>query len=414
MVRRRAEAGVGAPPAAPVGTTGAANRSLVLAGFAAFAMIYVAQGTLPAVSKAFGVSPATSALTVSMTTLPLALGVVIAASVSERRGRRGLLVGSLLAASAGTLASALSPAFAVLLGLRVLTGISLAALPAVAMAYIAEEVEPGSLGRTMGLYISATGLGGLAGRMAGGVLAGLFGWQVAFAGVGLFALACSLYVTLRLPPSRHFTAQPERLLPQISAARIHLADSVLRRLFVCGFTLMGAMVAYFNFLLYRLETPPFGLTAGAAALVFLLYLAGTVSANWFGHLADRRGRRGLVLLSVTIMLAGVLLSLPASLPTVLLGTALVTFGFFGAHATTSGWVGARASSRPAQASSLYLMFYHLGSSVLGFAGGLAYGAGGWARLVLLVGASVAVAFVAAWGLPLVVVAPSAGARAGEP
>lgn len=395
------------------GTSGPANRALFVAGFSAFAMLYVAQGTLPAVSSAFRVSPAAAALTVSLTTLPLALGVVLAASVSERRGRRGLLVGSLLAAAACTLVTALSPSFGVLLGLRVLTGMALAGLPAVAMAYIAEEVSAGNLGSTMGLYISGTGLGGLAGRLVGGLLAGRYDWRVGTAAVGLLALAGSLYVLRALPASRHFVPQPERLWPQLRAARVHLSDPVLRRLFVCGFLLMGAMVAFFNFLQYRLEAPPFGLTAGSAALVFLLYLAGTVSANWLGGQTDRRSRRGVLLLSIVLMLSGVLLTLPARLSTVLLGTGLVTFGFFGAHATASGWVGAQATHRRAQASSLYLLCYHLGSSLLGFVGGLAYGAGEWGALVGLVAGAVLVAVLAARGLPGTVVPSSGGAAAGR-
>lgn len=395
------------------GTSGPANRALFVAGFSAFAMLYVAQGTLPAVSSAFRVSPAAAALTVSLTTLPLALGVVLAASVSERRGRRGLLVGSLLAAAACTLVTALSPSFGVLLGLRVLTGMALAGLPAVAMAYIAEEVSAGNLGSTMGLYISGTGLGGLAGRLVGGLLAGRYDWRVGTAALGLLALAGSLYVLRALPASRHFVPQPERLWPQLRAARVHLSDPVLRRLFVCGFLLMGAMVAFFSFLQYRLEAPPFGLTAGSAALVFLLYLAGTVSANWLGGQTDRRSRRGVLLLSIVLMLSGVLLTLPARLSTVLLGTGLVTFGFFGAHATASGWVGAQATHRRAQASSLYLLFYHLGSSLLGFVGGLAYGAGEWGALVGLVAGAVLVAVLAARGLPGTVVPSSGGAAAGR-
>jgi len=218
----------------------------------------------------------------------------------------------------------------------------------------------------------------------------------------------------RALPIPEAVSQPEQLLPQIQAAGVHLRDGVLQRLFVCGFTLMGAMVAYFNFLLYRLEAPPFDLTASGAALVFLLYLAGTVSANWLGRLADRRSRRSLLLTAVAMMLGGVLLTLPSYLPTVLIGTGLVTFGFFGAHATTSGWVGAHATHRRAQASSLYLLFYHLGSSLLGFAGGLAYGVGGWNGLVLLVTVAAGVALLAARGLPQLVMPTTRDTVGSEP
>lgn len=374
------------------------NRVLFVAGFAAFAMLYVAQGTLPAVSAAFDVTPAQASLTVSLTTLPLAVGVVVAASLSERHGRRGLLIGSLLAASVCSLITAASPTFPVLLGLRVLTGVALAGLPAVAMAYLAEEIDRARLGSAMGLYISGTGLGGLSGRLVGGLLAGMFSWRVGFAAVAVAAFAGSVYVARRLPPSRHFQPQPERLLEQIRVGAGHLRDPALRRLFACGFVLMGGMVAFFNFLQYRLEAPPFGMTKGAAALVFLLYLAGTVSANWMGSLTDRRSRRSVLLLGIAIMLIGLLLTLPAWLPTILVGTALLTFGFFGAHAGASGWVNARALQRRAQASSFYLLFYHLGSSVIGFGGGLAYAAG-WTALVVMISAGLLLALLLAGGLP---------------
>lgn len=379
------------------------NRAVLVAGFSAFAMLYVAQGALPAVSRAFSVTPAASALTVSLTTLPLALGVVVAASVSERLGRRGMLIGSLVAASLCTLATAASPSFGVLLGLRVATGLALAGLPAVAMAYVAEEALVGRLGSSMGLYISGTGLGGLAGRLLGGLLSGA-GWQAGYLAVGVLASFGTAYVIATLPASRHFAAHQVGLLTQLRSSGVHWRDAVLRRLFLCGFALMGAMVAYFNFLLYRLERAPFGLTEGTAALVFLLYLAGTVSANFFGRLADHRSRRALLLIGGMIMLAGTLLSLSAMLWLVLLSTGLVTFGFFGAHATASGWVGAQAEGRRAQASSFYLLCYHLGSSLLGFVGGLAYGGAGWGGLVVLVAASIGVVVLACLRLPATVVA----------
>jgi YNFM family putative membrane transporter len=71
-------------------------------------------------------------------------------------------------------------------------------------------------------------------------------------------------------------------------------------------------------------------------------------------------------------------------------------------------VNSRARSRRAQASSLYLLFYHVGSSLLGVIGGLVYGAGGWSGLVVLLALPLTVAVAAALSLPGVVV-PRAGA-----
>lgn len=353
------------------------SGTLFAAGFMAFALLYVAQGTLPAVSREFSVSPAAASLTLSGTTLPLAAAVVVAASWSEAVGRRSLLIGGLLAAAALTLAAATSPTFGVLLALRVLIGLVLAGLPAAAMAYVAEEFHPSGLGTAMGLYISGTGLGGMTGRLAGGLVASALSWRVALATVGGLCLLGSMWVAVRLPSSRNFVPVLGGLGARMTALRGPLSDPVIIRLATCGFVLMGSLVSYFNYLQYRLAEGPFSLPPTLVALVFGVYVFGTVSANWMGRLSDRRGRRSVLYLGLAIMAAGALASLSVRLPIVLAGTAALVFGFFGAHSVASGWVNTRATRQRAQASSLYLFAYHFGSGVAGYAGGLFFGAFGW-------------------------------------
>ena len=383
------------------GTPEYRRTSLVLfmAGFMAFAMLYVAQGILPGVSHDFSVSPAAASLTLSLTTLPLAVAVLIAASWSEGQGRRRLLVGAVLSAAALTIAASVAPGFGALLVLRVLTGLVLAGLPAVAMAYVAEEFHPSGLGTAMGLYISGTGLGGMTGRLAGGLLASAASWRVAMAVVGAVCLVGGLWVALRLPSSRNFVAAPGNMRERVAGLRGPLRDSVIIRLATCGFVLMGSLVSFFNYLQYRLVAAPFDLSATLVALVFLLYLFGTVSANWMGRLTDRRTRRSVLLLGLAIMAAGALLTLSDLLLLVLVGAAAMVFGFFGAHSVTSGWVNAWATQQRAQSSALYLFGYHLGSSVAGFVGGLFYVGFGWPGEVGTVLLLLAVGVLVALSLP---------------
>ena len=372
---------------------------LFAAGFLTFAMIYVVQGVLPAVSKDFGVSPASASLTLSLTTLPIALTVIVAASWSEGHGRRALIVAPVIGGSLLTLAAAASPNFAALLVVRIITGLALAGLPAVAMAYVAEEVPPGNLGSAMGLYVSGTGLGGMVGRLTGGLVAGVASWRWALALVGIAGVLGGLWVARRLPASRNFVPDPAGLGSRLRALRLPLRDPVLLGLAACGFVLMGCIVSFYNYLQYRLAGPPFDLRPSVIALVFVLYLSGTVGANWLGRLTDRRGRRSVLLLGLLVMVAGALLSLPDSLWLVLVGAAALTFGFFGAHAVASGWIGALAGHRRAQASSLYLFAYYVGSAVVGFGGGVLYGEHGWAGEVGTVLVLLAAAVLVAARLP---------------
>src|SRR4029079_5740295 len=83
------------------------------------------------------------------------------------------------------------PGYGALLVLRALQGAALAGMPAVGMAYLAEEIHHASLGSSIGLYIGGNALGGMTGRLLGGVLGEHGDWRAALAGVGLLSLACA-------------------------------------------------------------------------------------------------------------------------------------------------------------------------------------------------------------------------------
>ena len=140
---------------------------------------------------------------------------------------------------------------------------------------------------------------------------------------------------------------------------------------------MAGFVTVYNFLGFRLLASPFRLPQTVVGLVFLMYLAGTASSPVAGRLADRIGRRPVLVGAIVIAAAGLLLTLPDSVPLIAVGLLLFTAGFFAAHSVASGWVGLRATSARAQASALYLFSYYLGSSIGGSLGGVAFEHGGW-------------------------------------
>src|SRR5215472_7780300 len=131
---------------------------LFAAALATFALLYAPQPLLPQIAATFAVNPATASLAMSAATLALAIGVIPVSSLSEVFGRRRVMTVCALAASLLGLATTLAPSLPVLVAIRVLQGFALAGVPAVAMAYLAEEVERGSLGRAMGLFIAGNSI----------------------------------------------------------------------------------------------------------------------------------------------------------------------------------------------------------------------------------------------------------------
>ncbi|MGH3167609.1 MAG: MFS transporter, partial [Trebonia sp.] len=223
---------------------------LFAAALATYALLYTPQPLLPLISSGFRVSPAAASLAMSAGTFALAVAVIPVSSLSEVFGRRRIMIVSAISAGILGLAAPLAPSLAMLVLLRVVQGVALAGLPATAMAYLAEEVAPESLGRVMGLYIAGNAIGGLSGRVVAGSLATGGGWRIAAFGVSAMSLACAVALAFLLPRSRFFTPAPPRLGVLFSSLRRNLADTGLLRLYLIGFALMGAFVTVYNYLTF--------------------------------------------------------------------------------------------------------------------------------------------------------------------
>ena len=380
------------------GTAGyrAVTLALFAAGLTTFVSMYSAQALLPAFSHAFGVSPAVSALSVSVTTGMVALAIIPASALSERFGRTRVMIFSAITSCVIGLLLPLSPTIEILLVGRAFQGAALAGIPAVAMAYLAEEIDPKDLGGAMGRYVAGTTVGGLIGRLIPAAVVDVSSWHWALFAVALLSTVFAIVMTRALPRSQFFRPQPVSARRLVSNLRAHLANSEMRTLFALGFIMMGAFVSVYNFLGFRLAAVPFGLSEAIVGLVFLFYLAGTVTSTVAGALADRVGQRWVLLGSVSVTVLGLVLTVPDNLVLTLVGILLFTGGFFAAHSVASGWVGRLARAHRAEASALYLFAYYAGSSVAGVLAGSAYAVGGWNGVSVFV----ACLLVVAMGLSL--------------
>jgi YNFM family putative membrane transporter len=360
--------------------------ALFMAGLATFAVLYSPQGLLPELSAQFDVSATSATLTLSLTTLTLGVALLVAGPLSDVIGRTRLIHLSLWASAVVGLACAVAPAWNALLVLRLLQGFVLAGLPAVATAYLREELHPSTHARAAGLYIGGTALGGMAGRLVSGFGTDFGGWRWGFAAVGAMALASAVVVRVLLPSSQQFVSEPSGTRELLTMAREAVSDRALVILYIIGGCAMGAFVAVFNIVGFRLTSDPFDLRLAAASLVYLVYPVGTISSVLFGRLADRYGRRAVTPVGCGIAMAGVLSTLVPSLVVLILGMALLTAGFFAVHGLASGWVPVRAHAggvSTGQAASLYLFTAYFGSSLFGSLAGAAWHTAGWPGVVAL-------------------------------
>lgn len=360
--------------------------ALFAAGLATFELLYSTQAILPELATRFEVSSTQTTLTLSLATLSLGVALLVVGPLSDVIGRTRLIHLSMALSVVCALGCALAPTWTSLLVMRCLMGVALAGLPAVATAYLREELHRSTHARAAGLYIGGTALGGMAGRLVTGYTAELAGWRWSLGAAALLALVCAVAVRRLLPDSRHFSPAPTGARTMLAMARRAVADRALVGLYVIGGCSVGAMVSMLNVVGFRLEAAPFNLGLGAASLVFLVYPLGTVSAATFGRLADRIGRRAVLPIGSVVAVAGAVLTLSPSLPVLVAGLSLLVIGFFAVHGVASGWVPARAHAggvSAGQAASLYTFTYYLGASVFGSLGATVWSSVGWPGVVAL-------------------------------
>ncbi len=360
--------------------------ALFLAGFATFALLYCVQPLLPLFDRTFRVGAAQASLALSLSTGCLALSILGTTPLAAAFGARRVMSASMISAALCNLACAAAPGWTALLVLRALEGLLLGGVPAVAMAYLSEEAAPAELGSVMGLYVGGTAFGGMAGRVGTAFVADLGAghdsWRLALLMTGACCLAAALLFVALLPPTRRPGAVRAR--PAV-ASRFrglgawggHLRDSGLGGLFLIGFLAMSAFVTIYNYLGFRLLRPPFSLSQRQSGAVFLVYLFGIAASPPAGRVSARIGRGPVLVAGPVLGLAGVGLTLLASLPAIIAGLSLVTIGFFVSHSVASASVGARAVVDRGHAASLYLLAYYCGSSVMGSVGGWVWSRDGW-------------------------------------
>jgi len=372
--------------------------ALFFAGVATFAQLYSPQALLPDIAETLGVTPATSALVLSFSTIGLAIGVLPWTVVSDRIGRvRAMAISIASASLLGALVS-FADSLPLLIAGRFVEGLLVAGVPAVVIAFLSEEVHAGDAARAAGTYVAGTSIGGLSGRLIAGPVGEALGWRVGVLSVALVCMIAAAAFIALVPASRRFGGVGGlEELEGLGRAPTDAPHSVTRRilsnlrsprllaLYAQGFLLMGGFVALYNYLSFRLTGPGFDLSPTLVTLIFLAYLAGTWSSGVSGGIAARRGRLTVLLAGIAALILGTLVTLGDSVPVIIVGLVIATAGFFAAHSIASGWTGQVTDGvGRAQTAGLYNVAYYAGSSLFGWLGGILFVSAGWPGVVVLV------------------------------
>jgi EmrB/QacA subfamily drug resistance transporter len=156
---------------------------------------------LPAIHAGLGGSVTTLEWTVNAYTLTLAAGIITAAALGDRLGRRRIYVIGLLAFTVASAACALAPSAGLLIAARAVQGLGAAMITPLSLTILASVFPPERRASTVGIWGAVGGLAIAGGPLIGGAVVQGLDWHWIFwlnVPVGLVAAALS---TVKLPES---------------------------------------------------------------------------------------------------------------------------------------------------------------------------------------------------------------------
>lgn len=340
--------------------------AISLGAFICFSHLYLFQPMLPDLALHFGVSPTQSNWVFASATFALSLCLLPWAIASERFGRRQFMLFSLYSLPIVSLLMLTSSSILSLIILRAVLGFILSGYIAIASAYMAEEFPPSLFIAAMGAYVGANSLGGISGRIYGGLVSTHFSWQWAVLSLGFFSLLGAFYVHRNLPKQENFTPSTSNTYQEIRTALLHLKNPPLLLTMLIGGLNFAIFVNLYSVMGFRLTQEPFNLPTSLTSFIFLCYFTGTISAQLTGRWRKYyRATHGMFVGSM-ISIIGMFMTLNNHLVIIIIGLLFISFGAFFTHAMAYGWVGQHVKKARASASALYLIHYYLGGSLGGF------------------------------------------------
>jgi MFS family permease len=368
---------------------GAGTVAIMLAGVAAFLNLYATQPLLPMFAQIFAASKAAVGMTVSASSIGVALSAPFCGLIAERVGRKRVIVMATLLLAVPTLMASTATSLSMLIFWRFLQGVVMPGIFGVAIAYIAEEWPAGGVARTMSLYVSATVLGGFLGRVIIGYLAThrvltsiAPSWRLGFVVIGGCDLLFGLAIARWLPRDRKLVTAPV----QFGAGVLrHLRNPKLLATYAVGFNVLFSLVAVFTYITFHLAAPPYSLTPAQLSSLFVVYLAGLIVTPLAGIGIGHFGSRPVLIAAVIGSMAGVSMTLLHSMPLILAGLVLCSSGVFVCQSASTSYI--QMASPPggrASAAGLYVACYYAGGSVSGVLPGYFWQFGGWTACVVLV------------------------------
>ncbi|WP_196587367.1 MFS transporter [Aliivibrio fischeri] len=374
------------------------SAALAFGSFIVFCNLYLFQPMLPVLAEHFSVSATKINWLLAAGTFTLAFMLLPWAIVSDFIGRRKVMLLSLFLLPAIGLLSLFTDNLTVLIVSRAIMGMALAGFTAVAVAYMAEAFTAKAFSYAIGAYISANSLGGISGRLFGGIITDHFDWQTAVIFMASVSFIGAMLVAFVLPKENKIHEDKNELSSYYRVIVQHLRNRRLFLAMIIGGVNFALFVNLYSVTGFRLIAEPYSLPLSVTSMIFLCYLSGTVSSRLVGLWSQRFSSVFGMFVGTLISLIGMFITTSDSLVIIVIGLNVLSFGAFFTHSLAYGWVSQQAETAKSTATALYLVHYYVSGSLGGFYLMYCWQHGGWSTVMLGASFLYMIIFALCWRL----------------
>jgi len=271
------------------------RRAITLLSLAIFVSVtaeFMPTGLLPQIAQGLAVSEAQVGLLVAIFAGTVVLTAMVLSILTQRYSRKSLVITALTVMALSNVVAALAPSFPVMVGARILGGLSHGLFFALANAYAAYLVPKERLGRAVAILTAGGTMAFILGVPLGTLLGNLFGWRLAFIALAVI-IGILVLALLRFLPG----VSREKALSTGEIALPMRKDPTLWMVLVAAVIVILILGGHNTFYVY---IAPYlidaaGFAEPSVALILFLYGgAGAIGVVVAGIVGDRFPRGGLI------------------------------------------------------------------------------------------------------------------------
>ncbi|WP_445492547.1 MFS transporter [Niallia sp. 03133] len=341
------------------------------------ANLYYIQPLLAEIAKTFHVSEISVGAAAMLTQIGYAVGMIFILPLGDIRERRNLITVVFLFSILSLTSMFFSQNIWMLMISSFAVGFT-SIIPQLLIPLAAQLSDPKERGRIIGTVMSGLLIGILVSRTFSGIVGEYLGWRIVYIIAAMMMIILMIALRKLIPVSKPVSNMKYMELLK-SMIQLIKTESVLREASINGALMFAAFSAFWTALIFLLESSHYNMGSQAAGLFGLVGIIGALAAPLVGRMADKKGPRFVIGISVMVVIISYLFFLLFGFTVLglILGVILLDLGVQSSNISNQTKVHSLNEEMRNRINTVYMVSFFLGGALGSFLGSYSYAHFGW-------------------------------------